>query len=80
MAKANDEFHFHESASCWLMEMELISLVLEPVLVEEQPVARTTITLSMTINSAERLMISQSTGTTVSRQKLPLERYAVLTM
>jgi hypothetical protein len=70
-----------EFASCGLVRIGVISLALEPVPVEKQPVASTTITLSMTIRNADRAIAFTKAPEQLSVSKLPpLERYAVLTM
>jgi hypothetical protein len=53
----------------WLVGMGVISLALEPVSVEEQPVPSTTITLRVTIRNAYRaIAFTKGAGTTVSKQ------------
>jgi hypothetical protein len=48
-----------EFVACWLFETGLISLALNPAPVEEQPVASTTPTASITAGNAARLMWSK---------------------
>ena len=56
-----------------------MSLALEPVLVVEQPVASTTITLKMTIRNADRLTSSTNAPEQRHGSKVPLlGRYRVL--
>ena len=63
------------------MEIGLISLALKPVPVEEQPVTSTTITPSMTVSNAHRLISFKKAPEQWSVSKLPpLERYADFTM
>jgi hypothetical protein len=48
-----------EFVACWLFGIGLISLALNPGPVEEQPVASTTATASITAGNAARLMWSK---------------------
>jgi hypothetical protein len=70
-----------EFASCWLMEIGLISLAFKPEPVEEQPVASTTITPSAIVSNADCLISFTKAAEQWSVSNLPpLERYADFTV